>query len=275
MVKKINILKTIGVLKIIYNIIMIKTFEVKNLTSVIDNNEVLKNISFSLKQGDILAILGPNGSGKTSLLKTLFSHFLYKIKSGKIILNKKDITNHSTYEKAKDGMFMCFQNPIELEGVKLTDFYKLISPNKNNFASFFKEMNDELKKVDLNSSFINKDMNYGFSGGEKKKNEIMQLDVIKPQVLLIDEIDSGLDLDAIKTISKIIKKHTPNTITIIISHNIEFLNLIKPNKSIILVNGEVVKSGDSKYIKEVAQKGFSNFKSSKRVEIDCYGKKIK
>ncbi len=233
---------------------------INKLSVNLDNNVLLKNIDFSLKTGDVLAVLGPNGAGKSSLLKSIMSHYNYPIKSGKIVLNNKDITNLPVDKKSKLGLFYCSQNPVELDGVQMLEFFKVLSKeNSKNFYEFYKNLNSAMLEVKLKHELLKSSVNVGFSGGEKKKNEILQAKLLQPKIMLIDEIDSGLDLDAIKIVADYINKNKKNWITIIVSHHIDFLKNIKPNKSIVLVDGQIAESNKKDIINFVEKNGYSSF----------------
>lgn len=257
---------------------MIHNFSLKKVAIEVDKNIFLKNINFSLKTGDVLAVLGPNGAGKSSLLKAIMSHYNYVIKSGQIFLDKQDITSLSTDKKAKQGLFYCNQNPVELDGVQMLEFYKLISKDSKNFFEFYKSIHNSMTEVGLKHELLKSSVNVGFSGGEKKRNEILQAKVIKPTIMLIDEIDSGLDLDAIKMVAKYINENKKNWITIIVSHHIDFLKKIKPNKSIVLIDGEIAKSNQKNIVNFIEKNGFKSFfknnkKPSKTLPIVCHNAK--
>ncbi len=244
-----------------YNIINMQIkFLVSNLSVNLNNNVLLKNINFTLKTGDVMAVLGPNGAGKSSLLKSLMSHYNYPIQSGEIVLNGKNITDLPTDKKAKLGLFYCSQNPVELDGVQMLEFFKVLSKeNSKNFYEFYKNLNSAMLEVKLKHELLKSSVNVGFSGGEKKKNEILQAKLLQPKIMLIDEIDSGLDLDAIKIVADYINKNKKNWITIIVSHHIDFLKNIKPNKSIVLVDGQVAASNQKDIINFVEKNGYSSF----------------
>ncbi len=251
------------------------SFHVKNLAISINNSTYLQNINFTLKSGDVLAVLGPNGAGKSSLLKAIMGHYNYAIQKGDIIFDKKNITNLSTDKKARLGLFYCNQNPVELDGVQMLEFYKILTKGKvSGFYEFYKNIHNQMTEVGLKHELLKSSVNVGFSGGEKKRNEILQSKVLNPVIMLIDEIDSGLDLDAIKMVSEYINKNKKNWITIIVSHHIDFLNDIKPNKSIVLIDGKVACSNKKNIINFVEKNGYKSFfnnvkTSTKTLPIAC------
>lgn len=187
---------------------MLHKFQVKDLNAKINGQNFIKDINLSLKTGDVLIVFGPNGAGKSSLLKSLMGHYNYPITTGKILLDNKDITDLPTDEKARLGLFYFNQNPMELEGVQMLEFFKLMTKHQNqSFIDFFKKINNSMKEVGLKNELLKASVNVGMSGGEKKRNEILQSKILNPKIVLIDEIDSGLDLDAIKMVTDYINQN--------------------------------------------------------------------
>ncbi|MDR2369543.1 MAG: Fe-S cluster assembly ATPase SufC [Mycoplasmataceae bacterium] len=253
---------------------MASSFKIKNLTTTFDKKKILTSASFTAQQGDIIAILGPNGAGKSTLLKAIMHHFQVQIESGQIIFNKQDITNWSTDKIAKLGVFYATQNPTELDGVQLLEFFKVISnensPEKIGFYQLYAKITDLLKSLGLPNEILTRNVNVGFSGGQKKKNEILQSELFNPKLILLDEIDSGLDFDAIKLIAHFITRNAKKRITIIVTHHLEFLQQIKPNRVIVLINGKIVKIGDITLATEIEKNGYKQYIKgvSKHQEFD-------
>jgi Fe-S cluster assembly ATP-binding protein len=247
---------------------------ISNLSVKLNNRKVLENISLNAKNGDLIAILGPNGAGKSSLLKAIFNHYSITSKKGKISFNNKNITNFKTSDIAQLGFFFCMQNPIELNGVKNLDLLKLVASHNNvsDFSSTFNSITKSLKELGLPNEILTREVNVNFSGGQKKKNEILQSMLFNPKVLLLDEIDSGLDIDAMKNISTYINKQRLKSIILIVTHHLEFLKFIKPTKVIILINGKKVKEGKQDIIKLVENKGFEPFQSKQTKNLDEFSK---
>lgn len=255
---------------------MLHKFQVKDLNAQINGQNFIKDINLSLKTGDVLIVFGPNGAGKSSLLKSLMGHYNYPITTGKILLDNKDITDLPTDEKARLGLFYFNQNPMELEGVQMLEFFKLMTKHQNqSFIDFFKKINNSMKEVGLKNELLKASVNVGMSGGEKKRNEILQSKILNPKIVLIDEIDSGLDLDAIKMVTDYINQNKSKWITIIVSHHLDFLKKIKHNKSIVLIDGEIVAKNQKDIINYINNNGYKSFfkkQQSKTLPIACCNK---
>ncbi|GHU48670.1 ABC transporter ATP-binding protein [Bacilli bacterium] len=217
----------------------------------------------SASKGDVIAILGPNGAGKSTLLKCIMKHFNVRITKGSINYDSHNLNKMTTDQIAKLGVFYATQNPTELDGVQMLEFLKLVA-NKNNaktmpFMQLYSTIQDSLKTLELPTEILTRNVNVGFSGGQKKKNEILQAKLFNPSLILLDEIDSGLDIDAMKIISNFIVKNKPNCVTIVVSHHIEFLKILRPSKVFVLVNGSTAKIGDKNLVKVIEKDGFKNF----------------
>jgi Fe-S cluster assembly ATP-binding protein len=244
----------------------------RKIKVAIQDKLILNNFSINIKQKDVVALMGPNGAGKSTLFKAVMNHFNVKRLGGQIIYDGVNLNNKPTDEIAKLGIFYATQNPTELDGVQMLEFLKLIS-NQNSkehvpFYQLFTSINETLKILDLPNEILSRNVNVGFSGGQKKKSEILQAQLFNPSLILLDEIDSGLDVDAVKIIANFINRKRNNSITLVISHNVEFLELLKPNKVIILANGEIVKSGDKTLIKKIESLGFKPFINNKKTNED-------
>ena len=237
--------------------------KIKNLTVNIDKKEVIKNLSLRLQKGKIHALAGPNGSGKTSLCFSIMGHPDYKISGGEILLDNENITPLSTEEKAKLGIFLSFQEPPEISGVGVYSFLMTMiakQGQKHAFAAL-NEAKEIVRSLGLEQSFLDRNLNEGFSGGEKKKCELLQLAISEPQVAILDEIDAGLDADALKTAVKIIKKAAENgTAVLIISHSPRIFKMLKPDFAHIMIDGKIVKSGDAKLLKQI-ENGYQKIKT--------------
>ena len=237
--------------------------KIKNLTVNIDKKEVIKNLSLRLQKGKIHALAGPNGSGKTSLCFSIMGHPDYKISGGEILLDNENITPLSTEEKAKLGIFLSFQEPPEISGVGVYSFLMTMiakQGQKHAFAAL-NEAKEIVRSLGLEQSFLDRNLNEGFSGGEKKKCELLQLAVSEPRVAILDEIDAGLDADALKTAVKIIKKAAENgTAVLIISHSPRIFKMLKPDFAHIMIDGKIIKSGDAKLLKQI-ENGYQKIKT--------------
>ena len=238
------------------------TLEIINLTVKINNNEILKDFSLIMNSGEIHAIMGPNGTGKSTLSKVIMGNENYKIIKGKILFDKKDITKLTTDERAKLGIFLGMQMPLEIEGVTNADFLRTASHSQkgNDFKlfDFIKEIEGNVDKLKMDQQMIHRDLNVGFSGGERKKNEILQMLILKPNTVILDEIDSGLDVDSLKLVGKNVmdyyKKEKPAIL--LITHYQRLLDYIKPDFVHIMYNGKIVKTGDSNLVDKIEKQGY-------------------
>jgi len=236
--------------------------EIKDLHVYSENKQILKGVSLKIKPGEIHAFMGPNGSGKSSLSLALMGHPRYKITSGKIKIDGKDITSATTDKRAKLGLFLAMQFPVAVPGVSVTNFLRSSLRNlKGNItpAEFVKTTKSRMADLKIDESFATRSINDGFSGGEKKKMEVLQLSILQPKYAVLDETDSGLDVDALKLVAVGIKKASgPKIGIILITHYQRILRYIKPDFVHILVDGKIVKSGDYKLAERIEEKGYAN-----------------
>jgi len=237
-------------------------FEIKNLSVEVEKKQIIDNLNLTLEKGKIYALMGPNGSGKSTLANAIMGNPKYKITSGKIFLDGKNIISLSPNKKAKKGLFLSFQYPLEIEGVKIYDFLKQAFNSLNNkkISAFkFKELiNQKAKELGIKEEFIYRYLNQGFSGGEKKKSEILQLLVLNPKVAILDETDSGLDIDSLKTIATGIKKYmNKNKICLVITHYKRILDYLNPDKIFIMISGKIIAEGKSNLADELEKKGYN------------------
>ena len=235
--------------------------EIKNLKVDIDNKNILNDFNLNIKEDEIHVIMGPNGAGKSSLSRVIMRDEDF-IVSGSIKFLNNDILSLKTDEVSRLGIFLSMQNPLYIEGISNADFLRTaigIKENKNiNLYKFITEMEDNIKKLELSLSMIHEDINKGFSGGQKKKNEVLQMKMLKPKLIILDEIDSGVDVDSLKKISKEIndyKKENKSSI-LIITHYTNILKYIKPDYVHILKDKKIVKTGDYNLAKEIEEKGY-------------------
>ena len=239
--------------------------EIKDLYVNAEEKEILKGINLKINKGEIHVIMGPNGSGKTTTANAIFNNPEYKKTGGKITFEGEDITNLRTDEIAKKGIFMSFQLPEEIPGVSVTNFLKYAKNKVTGKPVKIFEFKNELKKymdeLNMNAKNMDRSLNVGFSGGEKKKNEILQMLVLNPKLAILDETDSGLDVDAIKTVSKGIEMfHNQNNAVLIITHNTKILHSLKVEYVHVLVNGKIVKTGTQELAKEIEENGYAQYK---------------
>lgn len=239
--------------------------EIKNLHVSVNNNKILKGLNLSVNKGEIHAIMGPNGSGKSTLAQVIAGRKEYKVNKGSIIYSNKKLLELSADERAKQGIFLAFQYPIEIPGISTTNFIKTavnkIRESKGkkplDAVSFLKVMKEKMKIVKINQTLLSRSINEGFSGGEKKRNEIFQMAMLDPKLAILDETDSGLDIDALKIVAKGVNKlKSKNNATIIITHYQRLLNYIIPDYVHVLIDGKIVKSGDKNLAQELEKKGY-------------------
>jgi len=242
-----------------------KLLEIKNLHVNTDGKEILKGIDLNINKGEIHVIMGPNGSGKTTTANAILNNPEYIKTEGSIILENEDITNLRTDEIARKGIFMSFQLPEEIPGVSVTNFLKYaknkITGKPVKIFEFKEELSKYMEELNMDSKNMERSLNVGFSGGEKKKNEILQMLVLNPKLAILDETDSGLDVDAIRTVSKGIKMFkNENNAVLIITHNTKILHSLKPDYVHILVDGKIVKTGNHELADIIEKEGYGEYK---------------
>lgn len=239
--------------------------DIKNLNVSINEKEILKGLDLHINEGEVHAIMGINGAGKSTLVKTLSAHYDCIVNEGTITYKKKDLLELEVSDRANEGLFMSFQNPIEVPGVNNSYFLKTAVNEKRVYEGkekldameFLKYIKEEIAKYDLDMKLIKRDLNDGFSGGEKKRNELIQLLLLKPDLIMLDEIDSGLDVDAIKTVANVINAMLDGKRSVLmITHYDRLLELIKPDFVHIIHDGKIVKTGDYNLALELDEKGF-------------------
>jgi len=245
---------------------------IKNLHVNVEGKEILKGVNLTINEGDNVALLGPNGHGKSTLLMAVMGHPKYKITEGSITFNNKNILDISVDERSKLGLFLGLQNPSEVPGVNNADFLKNIMNVRRekpmSLFTFYKELENSYKEMGIPFEMANRNLNEGFSGGEKKRNEILQMNLLNPKLSMLDEIDSGLDVDAINVVSNAInKKHQEGMSLLVISHYARLFDLIHPNRAVIMVNGKIVLDGDASLIKRVDKEGYEWIKRELGISI--------
>lgn len=240
-----------------------KLLEIKNLCVSVDEKAILNDVNLTVNTGEIHVLMGPNGAGKSTLMNTIMAHPKYSVTSGEIFFEDENITEKKADERAKKGIFMSFQNPEEIQGVNVEEFLKeaLNSQGKDYGSSlkFHKELVKKMDSLKIDVSSANRYVNVGFSGGEKKKNEMLQMSVLNPKLALLDETDSGLDVDAVKVVSESIKNYFDNDkAIIIITHHKEILANIKPDYVHVIKDGKLVVTSDSSLIDKIEKEGYTN-----------------
>lgn len=237
--------------------------EIKNLSVLMNGKKILDDINFNIKRGEVVVIMGPNGAGKSTISNVIMGNPDFKIIKGNIFLNKEDITQMQPEQRARRGIFMSFQSPVEIQGVNMFNFlktsYNLVKKVSVNISEFYSMVDEKLKLLKLDSKFKSREFNVGFSGGEKKRIEMLELLLLEPKFAILDEIDSGLDIDGLKIISENIKKLIIKNkmAVILITHHQKILDFINVDKVLILKKGKIVKTGDKKLSLEILKKGFN------------------
>jgi Fe-S cluster assembly ATP-binding protein len=235
--------------------------EIKELTVTVEGKEILKNFSLSVKPGEIHAIMGPNGAGKSTLAKVLAGHPSYEVVSGKALFNGIDLLELDPEERAKLGLFMSFQYPLEIRGISNFEFlkhaYGAIHNVKIEDEEFKAILDPIVKKMKIKETFLERDLNDGFSGGEKKRNEILQMLVLNPKLGVLDETDSGLDIDALKIIGEGVNHFMAHDkMIILITHYQRLLNYIRPHFVHVMIDGKIVESGGPELALQLEEKGY-------------------
>lgn len=240
--------------------------EIKNLTVFVGEKKILNDLSLELKVGETLAIMGENGSGKSSLTSVIMGHPAYRVDSGSIFFRGQDITNKKPEERAALGLFLAFQAPREIAGLELYPFlfdaYKSLQGARDEDAadvfSFKINLNKAQKALKIKDDWSRRYLNQGFSGGEKKKSEMLQLALFKPQLAILDEIDSGLDVDALKIVGEALAKYkTKKTSALVVTHYSRILKYLPPDKVIVLKAGKIVSQGGASLAKKLERQGFN------------------
>ena len=238
---------------------------IKNLHVSINGKEILKGFNLKVNNGEVHAIMGPNGTGKSTLAAAITGREGYDITSGEIIYKSKDITELSPDVRANEGIFLSFQYPVEIPGVSITNFMRTALNAKREFegqvpnpaGEFLRKMEEKKKLVDIQSKLTNRSVNEGFSGGEKKKNEIFQMAMLEPKLAILDETDSGLDIDALKVVANGVNAlRSENNAFVIITHYQRLLDYIIPDFVHVMYDGRIVKSGDKGLALELEEKGY-------------------
>jgi Fe-S cluster assembly ATP-binding protein len=239
--------------------------EIRNLYAGIDGNEILKGINLTVKRGEIHAIMGPNGSGKSTLAKVLAGHPAYQVTEGEVLYEGKNLLEMPTDERAREGLFMAFQYPIEVPGVSNAQFLRLAYNEKRKHLGEeeldpleFKDLLKERAKiVEMDASLMTRSVNEGFSGGEKKRNEILQMAVLQPRLAILDETDSGLDIDALRIVAGGVNNlHNSENAVILVTHYQRLLNYIVPHYVHVLANGRIAREGGKELALELEEKGY-------------------
>ena len=243
---------------------------IEGLKAKVETKDILKGLDLVIKEGEIHVIMGPNGAGKSTLANVLMGHPKYSITDGVIEFQGENINGLKTNERAKRGLFLSFQYPEEIQGITVENFLKTaktsIEGKPVKFLRFGKDLKDRMDELKINKDYAGRYLNVGFSGGEKKKNEILQMLMLDPKVAILDETDSGLDVDAVKIVSQGVKMFSKeHNAVLIITHNTKILENLEPNYVHILVDGRIVKTGDKTLAYDIENHGYESFKESATV----------
>lgn len=239
--------------------------KITNLHASIEGNEILNGINLEIKPGEVHAIMGPNGSGKSTLASVLAGREEYEVTAGEVIYNGKDLLELAPEERAREGVFLAFQYPVEIPGVSTTNFLKTALNQVREYrglepldaVSFLTMMKEKMKLVEIDQSLLSRSLNEGFSGGEKKRNEIFQMAMLEPTLSILDETDSGLDIDALRIVANGVNKlKTNDNATIVVTHYQRLLDYIVPDYVHVLYKGKIVKSGTKELALELEKKGY-------------------
>lgn len=242
---------------------------IKNLTVKVNDKTILHDFNLDINDGEIVTLMGPNGVGKSTICKVIMGDPTYEVISGSIFYNDTDLLSLTTDERSRRGIFLLAQNPIELEGITNAEVLRNALECKTgehaNIFDFNRKVTEICKKLNIPVEFIHRGVNEGMSGGEKKKNEILHLYVLEPKLILLDELDSGLDVDSLKSLSASLMDYKDETVSIlIITHHTNILEYIKPDKVSILSGGSIVKEGDASLAREIETSGFSAYEVSEK-----------
>lgn len=242
-----------------------KLLDIQNIFVDIDSKQVLNGLNLKIGKGETHVLMGPNGAGKSTLGNTLMGNPIYNLSSGKIIFDGQDISEFSTDKRAKLGMFLSFQNPLEVPGISVETFIRSALQQSTGehvkLFQFQKALKANMELLNMDPSYASRDLNVGFSGGERKKSEILQLLMLNPKFAILDETDSGLDVDAVRTVSKGIQEYQKKQdgALLIITHSTKILESLNVDFTHVLVKGKIVKTGDGSLVKEINQNGFEQF----------------
>lgn len=239
--------------------------DIQNLSVNIEKKQVLNEVNLSVNAGETHVLMGPNGAGKSTLGYTIMGNPRYTVSNGKIFFDGEDITELSPDKRAAKGIFLSFQQPLEVPGITLESFIRNAiqaqTGERVKLFHFQKELKATMQLLNMDESYASRDLNVGFSGGERKKSEILQLLMLKPKLAILDETDSGLDVDAVRTVSKGIEEYQKrqNGALIIITHSTKILESLNVDHTHVLVKGKIVKDSDGKLVEEINEKGFESF----------------
>lgn len=245
---------------------MSELLRVEGLHVAVEGKEILKGLDLVINKGETHVIMGSNGAGKSTLFNAVMGNPKYVVTAGHIYLEEKEITHEPVNERAKAGIFMAFQNPISVQGISVENFIRnaksTVSGETQRIMPFRKKLHKQMDALKMDRSYADRYVNDGFSGGERKKNEILQMTMLEPKLTMLDEIDSGLDVDAVRIVSEAVNEyHNEDNSLLIITHHSEILQKLHPDVVHVLIAGKIVKSGDASLIREIEENGYDAYKN--------------
>ena len=245
---------------------MAELLQIKDLEVSVEEKKILKGINLTINKGEIHVVMGTNGAGKSTLANAIMGNPLYTVDKGSIVFDGKDITEDAVNDRAKAGIFMSFQSPISVPGITVENFIRTakstITGENVRALAFKKELKEKMDELSFDTSYAQRYVNEGFSGGERKKNEILQMSILNPKLAILDETDSGLDVDAVRIVSEGVNRfRNEDNAVLIITHHNQILQKLKPDFVHVLINGKIVKTGDASLVREIEEKGYDAYKA--------------
>lgn len=245
---------------------MAELLKVTGVEASVEGKKILKGLDLTINKGEIHVVMGTNGAGKSTLANVIMGNPVYTVDKGSIVFDGKDITDMAVNDRAKEGIFMSFQNPISVPGITVENFIRTakatVTGESVRALAFKKELKVKMDELSFDTSYAQRYVNEGFSGGERKKNEILQMSILNPKLAILDETDSGLDVDAVRIVSEGVSRfHNENNSVLIITHHNAILQSLKPDFVHILINGRIVKTGDASLVEEIEKNGYEQFKA--------------
>ena len=245
---------------------MAELLRVDNVRASIEEKEILKGINLTINKGEIHVVMGTNGAGKSIVANVIMGNPAYEVTEGSIVFDGENITEEAVNDRAKKGIFMSFQHPISVPGITVENFIRTakntITGENVRALAFKKELKVKMEELSFDTSYANRYVNEGFSGGERKKNEILQMSILNPKLAILDETDSGLDVDAVRIVSEGVNRfHNEDNAVLIITHHNQILQKLQPNFVHILIDGRIVKTGGPELVREIEEKGYDAYKN--------------